>query len=396
MKGDRYQGYHLAKRRHMGGAACYQRKAAGHDGNDFGNDSIPSPTPTTWSSAIRFILSTSPTVMSIRFTWGAWARPYLIVRRDGHAKLIHDNRAPKSVEQAHVDERRVVSWYDGQSPGQGPRQLAVLQSVNPNASGLQIHDRVGDPMAANVINTIADMRRQKDRDEIEALKACMRATEAGHAWARENAAAGMTELDVYNGIFAACCKHAGKPVIVYGDFAVCDGPARRGGMATNRVLQNGDMLILDFSVVIDGYRSDFTNTLVIGKQPNSKQQHLFDMCRLAMSAGENELRAGASCLNVYQAVHEVFRQTNLADHFPHHAGHGLGLSHPEAPYFVRHANEDPSHWRRRHPRTRPLRRRSRRRPHRTQLPRYGKRLRTLEPARDQPGVELRPLRSSLL
>jgi Xaa-Pro aminopeptidase len=35
----------------------------------------------------------------------------------------------------------------------------------------------------------------------------------------------------------------------------------------------------------------------------------------------------------------VFEKAGVADYFPHHAGHGLGLSHPEAPFFVRHADE---------------------------------------------------------
>src|SRR5207247_5175538 len=144
-----------------------------------------------------------------------------------------------------------------------PRQLAVLAEVNPMRSGLRIHDRPGDPMAAQVIHTVAQMRRQKDPDEIEQLRTCMRATEAGHAWARANVKPGMTELDVYSGVSAACVRAAGMPVIVYGDFAVSPGPEKRGGAPTERVLAAGDMLILDYSVVIQGYRSDFTNTLVV-------------------------------------------------------------------------------------------------------------------------------------
>jgi Xaa-Pro aminopeptidase len=58
-----------------------------------------------------------------------------------------------------------------------------------------------------------------------------------------------------------------------------------------------------------------------------------------MAAGEKELRAGAACLNVYEAVRGAFDRAGVAEHFPHHAGHGLGLTHPEAPYFVRHATE---------------------------------------------------------
>jgi Xaa-Pro aminopeptidase len=149
----------------------------------------------------------------------------------------------------------------------------------------------------------------------------------------------MTELDVYRGVASTCMAAAGQAVIVYGDFAVSPGPERRGGPPTDRVLAPGDMFILDYSVVICGYRSDFTNTLVIDKTPSADQQRLYDLCKAAMSAGEEELRAGASCLTVYSAVRDAFARHGMADAFPHHAGHGLGLSHPEAPYIVRSATE---------------------------------------------------------
>ena len=270
---------------------------------------------------------------------GAGCPGYLLVRRDGHAKLLHENRAPQSAKLAHADETRVIPWYDAQSPGKGPRQLAVLSEVNPMRGGLRVHDRPGDPLASQLIHTIADLRRVKDPDEIELLKFCRRATEVGHAWGRANAKPGMTELDVYAGISGACVRAAKMPVIVYGDFAVCPGPERRGGPPTECVLQPGDMMILDFSVVVQGYRSDFTNTLVVGKEPNPEQQRLYDLCMGAMAAGEKELRDGAACQTVYDAVREVFAQAGVAESFPHHAGHGLGLTHPEAPYLVRHSTE---------------------------------------------------------
>lgn len=270
---------------------------------------------------------------------GAGFPGYLLLRRDGHGKLLHDNRLPASVQAAHVDERRVVPWYDGQSPGRGPRQLAVLPEVNPDRGGLRVHDRPGDPLASQVIHAIAQMRRRKDPDEIELLRRCMRATDAGHAWARANIRAGMSELDVYAGVNGACVRAAGMPVIVYGDFAVSPGSQRRGGAPTERILQPGDMFILDYSVVLYGYRSDFTNTLVVDAAPTPDQERLYRLCKDAMAAGEAELRAGAACLAVYNAVRGVFEQAAMAQHFPHHAGHGLGLTHPEAPFFVRQAHE---------------------------------------------------------
>jgi hypothetical protein len=273
------------------------------------------------------------------FSLGAGFGGILLVRKDGHAKLLHDNRLPKSVQEAHVEERRVVDWYDGQSPGNGPRQLALLAAVNPSHGGLRIHDRPGDPYASTVIHTLASLRRKKDADEVELLRRCMRATEAGHDWARANVKPGMSELEVYCGVNKACILAAGHAVIVYGDFAVSPGPERRGGPPTDRVIQPGDMLILDYSVVIGGYRSDFTNTLVVGKEPTADQKRLYDLCTQAMAAGEKELRAGAACATVYGAVAAAFDRAGMGEHFPHHAGHGLGLTHPEAPFLVRHANE---------------------------------------------------------
>jgi len=274
------------------------------------------------------------------FSLGAGFGGYLLLRKDGHAKLLHDDRIPKwSVDSARVEEKTSVPWYDGQSPAHGPRQLAVLGSVNPSHTGLRLHDRPGDPYAATVIHTVATLRRRKDADEVEQLKRCMRATDAGHAWARASVKPGMSELDVYCGISTACTLAAKRAVIVYGDFAVSPGPERRGGPATERVVESGDMMILDFSVVIDGYRSDFTNTLVVGRAPNADQQRLYDLCMAAMAAGEKELRAGRDCRTVYGAVRDVFDRAGMAEHFPHHAGHGLGLTHPEAPYFVRDSTE---------------------------------------------------------
>src|SRR5262245_66262105 len=69
---------------------------------------------------------------------GAGFPGYLLLRQDGHAKLLHDNRMPASVKEAHVDETVVIPWYDGQSHDNGPRQLTTLRDVNPTRHGLHV------------------------------------------------------------------------------------------------------------------------------------------------------------------------------------------------------------------------------------------------------------------
>jgi len=262
---------------------------------------------------------------------------FLVLQPDGRTQLFHDNRVPKSVESAHVDDRKAIHWYDGQSPGVGPRGMILRASLE--AAGGRIHDSLADPLAPQIFAITADLRRRKDPDEVEQLRACMKATDAGHAWARSNVKPGMTELDVYAGICNAAYAAIGHWAVVYGDFTVSPGSAKRGGPPTSHVLQAGETLILDYSVILQGYRSDFTNTLVVGGKPTAEQRNLFGLCTMAMAAGERELKAGVPCQQVYDAVRSVFTAANLADKFPHHAGHGLGISHPEAPFIVRHSAE---------------------------------------------------------
>lgn len=281
---------------------------------------------------LRYLANFHVEAMSLAADFGG----VLVIQPDGRTTLFHDNRIPKA-DRAHVDERTAVPWYDGQSPGRGPRRLVLREAVE--ATGGRIHDALADAMAPQVFAILAEQRRRKDADEIELLKACMRATDAGHTWALANVKPGMTELDVYAGVARACYSAAGEWAVVYGDFTVSPGSAKRGGPPTPHVLAAGETFILDYSVIFQGYRSDFTNTLVVGGHPTAEQQRLFDLCIAAMAAGENELRAGRPCQQVYDAVRQVFDGVGMADHFPHHAGHGLGVSHPEPPYFVRHSTE---------------------------------------------------------
>lgn len=262
----------------------------------------------------------------------------LVIRPDGHATLYHDNRLPKTVELAHVDERVPVAWYDGQSPERGTRAMILRQSASTGFSPGVAHDTPGHDQAVGIHDIIAGMRRRKDPDEIAVLKTCMRATEAGHAWGRANIKPGMTELDVYAGVCRAVYESLGHWAVVYGDFTVANG-TKRVGPPTPHVLQKGETFILDYSVVVQGYRSDFTNTLVVGGEPSAEQKRLFALCAMAMEAGERELKAGALCQSVYDAIRGVFAAAGVAESFPSHAGHGLGLAHPEPPYIVRRSTE---------------------------------------------------------
>lgn len=86
-------------------------------------------------------------------------------------------------------------------------------------------------------------------------------------------------------------------------------------------------------MVLTGYRCDFTTTLAVEK-PSEDARKMMTLCLEAMNAGEKLLRAGEKAAKVHDGVNSVFKSRGLDKWFGHHAGHGLGLTHPEAPFLV--------------------------------------------------------------
>src|SRR5208282_4238792 len=106
-----------------------------------------------------------------------------------------------------------------------------------------------------------------------------------------------------------------------------------GGLACTPGARRGDLFLLDFSVVVDGYRADFTNTFVVGDEPTPRQFELYEICMEALAAGEALLCPDVPAAQV-DAVVRHFAANGLDGHFPSHTGHGPGLGHPEPPYLV--------------------------------------------------------------
>jgi Xaa-Pro aminopeptidase len=107
---------------------------------------------------------------------------------------------------------------------------------------------------------------------------------------------------------------------------------KAGGQATHYKLQEGDLFILDYSVVIHGYRSDFTNTISVGS-PSEKIVTQFEACRDALTAAAAILKAGVACRDIWKAASSVLEARGYGK-LAHHAGHGIGLEHPEPPVLV--------------------------------------------------------------
>jgi Xaa-Pro aminopeptidase len=91
--------------------------------------------------------------------------------------------------------------------------------------------------------------------------------------------------------------------------------------------------------VVNGYRADFTVTLSVDGHLTDQQKALETALHEAMTAGEAMLRPGVVAGDVYRAVSAALDKRGFGAGFSHHAGHGLGLGHPQSPFFVPESRE---------------------------------------------------------
>ena len=92
----------------------------------------------------------------------------------------------------------------------------------------------------------------------------------------------------------------------------------------------GDLVVIDFGALVDGYCSDMTRTIAIG-QPTATQSRMLEVVLAAQAAGVAAVGAGVPAKDVDAACREVIAEAGWADAFTHGTGHGVGLDIHEAP-----------------------------------------------------------------
>jgi Xaa-Pro aminopeptidase len=102
------------------------------------------------------------------------------------------------------------------------------------------------------------------------------------------------------------------------------------GRASSQRLPRKGFVTLDFGVILNGYCSDMTRTVFLGK-PTRRERFTYDAVREAQQAAVAAVKPGASCGEVDEAARSVLRNAGLAEYFTHSTGHGVGLEIHEAP-----------------------------------------------------------------
>lgn len=105
------------------------------------------------------------------------------------------------------------------------------------------------------------------------------------------------------------------------------------GQPSNATLSNGELVLIDFGLVKDGYCTDTTRTFLFGKPKNyTRIKRIYDAVQEAQSAGIENARSGLPYFQADEAARNVLKSHKLGKYFTHGIGHGVGIEIHEAPY----------------------------------------------------------------
>jgi len=190
-----------------------------------------------------------------------------------------------------------------------------------------------------VKDLVERLRVSKDADEVAAIRAAGRlasdALAATLSWVR----VGQRELDVAARLEAELRTRGSEwhpfPTIV------ASGPrsALPHARTSDRTIERGEWLLLDFGAQVDGYCADVTRTVVVGRPADERQRTVYDLVREAQVAARQRVRAGMSGREADGVARGGLEARGFGDAFGHSLGHGVGLEVHEGPRLSR-LNED--------------------------------------------------------
>jgi Xaa-Pro aminopeptidase len=178
---------------------------------------------------------------------------------------------------------------------------------------------------------VESLRAVKDDHEIALLREACAIGDQALLETLDRVAPGHTEREVARRL-EACMVELGADGVAF-DTIVATGsnsaiPHHR---PTDREVERGDLLKIDFGALYRGYHADCTRTVVVGREPEGWQHDIYDVVRKAQRAGRNALAVGADVREVDAAARSVVAEAGYAEQFSHGLGHGVGLEIHEAP-----------------------------------------------------------------
>lgn len=276
----------------------------------------------------------------VHYLTGYWGRqifqPVLYVEREGRSVL----SLPFAMEQEFAADE-VVCYTSNHIGTIVDDQLGAALAALPTLPGGEVLTgcdaglRPGllpDLNTVDLLPIMTEMRRCKDADELAMLQYIIGVTEFCYDYAREMLEPGLTEVELFAGIQAAAADEVGETLGEPGnDYQI----GTTGGIPRRRAAEAGEMAILDLTLVVRGYRSDMCRSFVVGAEPTKLQREARDMVLTVLERIETLIEPGITCRELYEEAAGLLKNER-GWMFPHHLGHGIGMSQHEAPRLNPH------------------------------------------------------------
>ncbi|MFD6030868.1 M24 family metallopeptidase [Cellulosimicrobium funkei] len=242
-----------------------------------------------------------------------------------------------------ADGLDVVTWRDGDDEHDAAARLLAADGTYAVSDAtwalhvLGLQRALPGARLTAFSDAVPTLRAVKDAAEVERLAAAGAAADAAFADVLGVAFAGRRERDVAADLDRFLREHGHEQV----DFTlVCSGPngADPHHDAGDRVIEPGDLVVLDFGGLRDGYGSDTSRTVLVAGGTDDaladQQREVYDVVRRAQQAGVDAVRPGATCQDVDRAARAVIVDAGYGEQFVHRTGHGIGTTTHEPPYMV--------------------------------------------------------------
>ncbi|MFE1454101.1 M24 family metallopeptidase [Streptomyces sp. NPDC058735] len=246
--------------------------------------------------------------------------------------------APDARRAAGAPSLTLRDWTDGKDPYAataallGPRGRFAISDNAWALHLLALHRALPGSSYASLTEALPMLRAVKDAAELDLMAAAGAAADATFEEIRELPFAGRRESEVAADLDRCLRRHGHEQV----DFTiVASGPngADPHHEAGGRLIERGDMVVLDFGGLKDGYGSDTSRTVHVG-EPTDEERRVHEVVRAAQEAGFRAVRPGAACQDVDRAAREVVAEAGYGEYFIHRTGHGIGVTTHEPPYMV--------------------------------------------------------------
>jgi Xaa-Pro aminopeptidase len=181
---------------------------------------------------------------------------------------------------------------------------------------------------------VAELRQTKDIGEIEQIKQAVAIAENAFCKTLKLLTSGLSEREFALELEVAL-KRLGSARLPF-EIIVASGErsAMPHGIASDKSILPGELLVIDFGASFKDYNSDITRTLLLG-EPSQRQQEIYNVVYEAQNRAIAGIRPGISAYEIDKIAREVIDKAGYGEYFGHGTGHGVGLMVHEQPVINR-------------------------------------------------------------